>query len=77
VGGFATPNLRLLNKKVFLDFEKPFDLIPKYKRSYKKRSRAEARLSEPLFFARKSPSFVWSQLLNAARTYFEKSTIEI
>jgi hypothetical protein len=49
VGGFATTNRRLLDKKVFLDFEKPFDLIPYYKKSYEKRSRAEARLSEPQF----------------------------
>ncbi|MFH1778665.1 MAG: recombinase family protein [Candidatus Omnitrophota bacterium] len=53
-------NRRLLNKKVFLDFEKPFDLIPYYKKTYEKRSRAKARLKRPQFSARNSQSFIWS-----------------
>jgi len=32
VGGKATLNRRLLDRKVLLDFEKPFDLIPYYKK---------------------------------------------
>ena len=53
-------NRRLLDRKIFLDFEKSFDLIPEYKRTYKKRSRVEARLSKPQFFSKNSPSCIWS-----------------
>ena len=53
-------NRRLLDRIVLLDFQKPFDLIPYYNRIYEKRSRAGARLSEPLSSIRKSLSFVWA-----------------
>jgi len=73
VGGEATPNRRLLDRKVFLDFEKPFDLIPYYKSSYNKEILAKKKSKNYLSFSQKSQSQFWSQLLNAVRTYFETS----
>jgi len=64
-------NRRLLDRKALLDFKKPFDLIPEYKKSYEKENFAQERsldLSCPL---KNTQSNIWSQLLNAARTYFE------
>jgi len=65
-------NRRLLDREVLLDFQRPFDLIPEYKRVYEERNRAEARLKRLSSSPKKSQSFIWSQLLNAARTYFEE-----
>ena len=45
------------NKIVLLDFQKPFNPIPEYKRVYEKRSGAEARLSEPSFSPKKLAKF--------------------
>jgi hypothetical protein len=73
VGGEATPNRHLLDRKVFLDFEKPFDLIPYYKSSYNKEILAEKKLKNHLSFPQNSQCLIWSHLLNAARTYFETS----
>jgi len=72
LGDFATSNRRLLDRIVLLDFEKPFDLIPEYKRVYENQNRVEARLKRLSSSSKKSQSFIWSQLLNAARTYFEE-----
>jgi len=73
---FATPNRRLLNKKVLFDFVKPFDLIPEFKAKINEigeRSPATGGASEPLNRLKKSRCLVWSGLLNTARTYFEQN----
>jgi hypothetical protein len=70
-------NRRLLDRKITLDFKKPFDLIPYYKRSYDKKVLVENNLKNPSSFPKNSPSQVWSQLLNAARTYFETIAAKI
>jgi hypothetical protein len=62
---------------VLLDFKKPFDLIPYYKRSYEEEIFAKTPSKNFNFPSGNSPSMIWSQLLYAARTYFEKLTIEI
>ena len=77
MGGFATPNRRLLDRKVFLDFEKPFDLIPYYKSTYGKEFLEEKKSKNRFSFAQKSKSPIWSQLLNAVRTHFEKTLTKI
>ena len=60
MGGEATPNRRLLNKKVLMDFEKPFDLIPEYKRSYSKEILAKKKSKNNLSCPQKSESPIWS-----------------
>jgi len=77
VGGFATSNRRLLDREVLLDFEKPFDLIPEYKSTYNKEILAEKKSENSLSSPKKSQCLIWSQLLNAVRTYFENSLTEI
>jgi len=62
---------------VLLDFKKPFDLIPQYKSTYEKEIFAQERAKALSCSSKNSPSLIWSQLLNAARTYFEKLTTEI
>jgi len=64
-------NHRLLDRKILLDFKKPFDLIPYYKRTYDEKCLAQKDLRNPSLSAKNSQSQIWSQLLNAARTYFE------
>jgi len=67
-------NRRLLDRKIILDFKKPFDLIPLYKRSYEKENLAKTQ-SKNFDLSLKNPqSQIWSQLLNAARTHFERLT---
>jgi len=66
-----------LNKKALFDFKEPFDLIPYYKRSYDENFLAQKDFKNPSFPSKIAPSQIWSQLLNAARTYFEKLTTEI
>jgi len=56
---------------VLLDFKKPFDLIPYYERSYEKEIFAKTQSKNFNLFPKNSQSLIWSQLLNAARTYFE------
>jgi DNA invertase Pin-like site-specific DNA recombinase len=70
-------NRRLLNRIVLLDFRKPFDLIPYYKRSYEKEIFAQERALALSCSSRNPPSMIWSHLLNAVRTYFENLTTEI
>jgi hypothetical protein len=62
---------------VLLDFRKPFDLIPYYKRSYEKEIFAQERALALSCSSRNPPSMIWSHLLNAVRTYFENLTTEI
>jgi len=68
---FATPNRRLLNRKIFFDFVRPFDLIPKYTGKCE-RSPACGGASEQTNSPQNPSSFVWSQLLNEVRTFFEQ-----
>jgi hypothetical protein len=62
---------------VLLDFKKPFDLIPDYKSTYEKENFAHERAKALSYSSKTPPSMIWSQLLNAVRTYFEKLTTEI
>jgi hypothetical protein len=86
---FATPNRCLLDRIVIFDFVRPFDLIPKYKNlAYGKNlvfrfaqnkeiceaSRAEGEASEQTNSPRNDESCIWSQLLNAVRTFFEQNS---
>jgi len=68
---FATPNRRLLDKKIFFDFVRPFDLIPKYTEICET-SRAEGEASEQTNSTTNDKSCIWSQLLDEARTFFEQ-----
>ena len=53
-------NRRLLDRKIFLDFKKPFDVIPEYKRSYEKEIFAKTQ-SKNLNFSSENPqSQIWS-----------------
>ena len=74
MGGEATPNRRLLDRKIFLDFEKPFDLIPRYKKTYSKEILAETKSKNRLSSSKNSQCLIWSKLLYHARTYFEQTT---
>jgi len=56
---------------VLLDFKKPFDLIPYYKRSYEKEIFVQERAKALSCSSGNLPSLIWSHLLNAVRTYFE------
>jgi hypothetical protein len=69
-------NRRLLDRNVLLDFKKPFDLIPEFKTSYEKEIFAQERSIDLSCSLKNTPSQIWSQLLNAVRTYFENSVIE-
>ena len=53
-------NRRLLDRKIILDFKKPFDLIPYYKRSYEKEIFSQERAKTLSCSPRKSPSLIWS-----------------
>jgi hypothetical protein len=70
-------NRRLLDRKIILDFKKPFDLIPYYKSSYEKEIFSHKRGKPLLCSSKTQPSLIWSQLLNAARTYFETIATKI
>jgi hypothetical protein len=70
-------NRRLLERKILLDFQKPFDLIPQYKSTYKNRVFSQEGAIAPSCPSKTQPSQIWSQLLNAARTYFERLIVEV
>jgi len=70
-----TPNRRLLDRKLIFDFARPFDLIPKYAEKCE-RSRAAGAASEQTNCPQNPLSFVWSQLLDEARTFFERKLNE-
>jgi hypothetical protein len=67
-------NRRLLDRIVLLDFKKPFDLIPYYKRTYEKEIFAKTQSKNFDFPFENPSSMIWSHLLNAVRTYFETTT---
>jgi len=62
---------------VLLDFKKPFDLIPYYKRTYDENFLAQKDSKNHTFSSKNAPSLIWSQLLYAARTYFETIATKI
>jgi hypothetical protein len=66
-----------LERKILLDFQKPFDLIPQYKSTYKNRVFSQEGAIAPSCPSKTQPSQIWSQLLNAARTYFERLIVEV
>jgi len=76
VGGEATPNRRLLDRKLIFDFQKPFDFVPKYTKKCE-RSPAAGGASEQTNCPQNSQCLDWSQLLNEVRTYFESPLTKI
>ena len=81
-----TPNRRLLSRKTEFEFVRPFDLIPKYlpavaEKAQEGRAFCEARpaeggASEQPIASEFSKCLDWSQLLNEARTFFERKSLE-
>ena len=68
-----TPNRRLLSRKTEFEFVRPYDLIPKYTEKCE-RSPAEGGASEQPLSPENLKCLDWSQLLNEARTYFERNS---
>ena len=68
-----TPNRRLLSRKTEFEFVRPYDLIPKYTEKCE-RSPAEGGASEQPIASEFEKSLIWSQLLNEARTFFERNS---
>jgi len=75
VNCFAIPNRRLLSKQVLVGLRPPFDLIAKQK-GFCEASHAEGGASEQLIASGFEKSLSWSQLLNEARTFFERKSLE-
>ncbi|MBI4812299.1 hypothetical protein HY798_02540 [Candidatus Falkowbacteria bacterium] len=67
---FAHPNRLLLNRKVRMDFSEPwrFAALRKAQSGDAEGRSPEATSSENL------TSFVWSRILNLARTHFERNS---
>ena len=65
-------NRLLLNRKVQMDFSEPWRFAPQFREELRGGSTAapQARLEKS---SQNLQSFVWSQLLNAARTFFEQN----
>jgi len=82
----AIPNRRLLSRKTKFEFVRPYDLIPKYLpavaekaqegRAFCEASPAEGGASEQPIASEFEKSLSWSQLLNEARTFFERKSLE-
>ena len=53
-------NRRLLDRKALLDFKKPFDLIPYYKRSYDENFLAQKDFKNHSLSSKNTPSLIWS-----------------
>jgi len=70
-----TPNRRLLSRKTEFEFVRPFDLIPKY-RAFCEARPAEGGASEQPIASEFEKSLTWSQLLNEARTFFERKMLD-
>ena len=75
VNCFAILNRRLLSRKTEFEFVRPFDLIPKYTEKCE-RSPAEGGANEQSIASEFEKSLSWSQLLNEARTFFERKSLE-
>lgn len=70
-----TPNRRLLSRKTEFEFVRPYDLIPKY-RAFCEARPAEGGASEQTLSPENLKCLDWSQLLNEARTFFERKSLE-
>ena len=57
-------NRRLLDRKIILDFKKPFHLILEYKKSYEKENFAQERSKTFSCSSMKTPSQIWSGRLD-------------
>jgi hypothetical protein len=68
-------NRRLLDRKAFFGFQKPFDIIPFYKSSCDKSGQSVGSRIVPSEKELAGESLRWSDLLNAARTFFERRSI--
>jgi len=75
VNCFAIPNRRLLSRKTEFEFVRPYDLIPKY-RAFCEARPAEGGASEQPITSEFEKSLNWSQLLNEARTFFERKMLD-
>jgi len=75
VNCFAIPNRRLLSRKTEFEFVRPYDLIPKYTEKCE-RSPAEGGASEQTLSPENLKCLDWSQLLNEARTFFERKMLD-
>jgi len=73
-------NRRLLDRKLIFDFVRPFDFVLKYTEKCESRrcginsAPAEGGASEPTNCPQNSQCLTWSQLLNEARTFFERNS---
>jgi len=67
--------IHLLDRKLIFDFQKPFDFVPKYTEKCE-RSPAEGGASEQQNNPEFEKSLSWSQLLNEARTFFERKMLD-
>jgi hypothetical protein len=66
-------NRRLLSRKTEFEFVRPYDLIPKY-RAFCEARPAEGGASEQSIASEFPKCLKWSQLLNEARTFFERNS---
>ena len=53
-------NRCLLDRKINLDFKKPFDVIPYYKRTYNEKLLSQKDFKNPSFSSKNAPSQIWS-----------------
>jgi len=67
-------NPRLLNKKIGLEFKRPFDLIRRYKNIYEKELGQKIYSKNSQNSAENAESIIMSNLLYHVRTYFEDTT---
>ena len=58
-------NRRLLDRKIILDFKKPFDLIPDYKSTYKNEVFSQERAKTLSCSSINTPSQIWSGRLDS------------
>ena len=71
----CTPNRHLLSRKAEFEFVQPYDLIPEY-RAFCEARPAAGGASEQQNASEFEKSLIWSQLLNEARTFFERESLE-
>ena len=76
-------NRRLLSRKTEFEFVRPYDLIPKYRAFCEARPAPATKCginsggaSEQTIASEFEKSLSWSQLLNEARTYFERKMLD-
>ena len=69
----ATPNRRLLDKKILWDWVPPYEKVLEYKALSNKRGPALAGRSGQVSALQIYENLEWSSLLNEARTFFERN----